>query len=116
MSDELNMRETDTVQPLDGMTLHQAGKRLEVDVEAYRHFLEDAGLSPEQEREVIEALWSVIVGFVELGFGVHPAQLVAEDKLKKTNETTPHVRTDRVQYEHSTQENATETQRESEDS
>jgi hypothetical protein len=44
------------------------------DVSRYEHFLEDQGLSAEQKRAMLEALWSIIVGFVDLGFGVHPVQ------------------------------------------
>jgi hypothetical protein len=44
------------------------------DVERYERYLEDQGLSAEQKRAMLEALWSIIVGFVDLGFGVHPAQ------------------------------------------
>ena len=40
----------------------------------YEHFLEDQGLSAEQKRAMLEALWSIIVSFVDLGFGVHPVQ------------------------------------------
>ncbi|XWN29350.1 MAG: hypothetical protein ROR55_17835 [Devosia sp.] len=114
--DQYEPNGADVATPLEGLTLDPMSRTLELDVEAYRHFLEGAGLTPDQEREVIEALWGVIVGFVELGFGVHPAQQVAEDKLKDIENITPQAGTDRVQYEHSTQENAIETQRESEDS
>lgn len=44
------------------------------DVSRYEHFLEDQGLSAEQKRAMLEALWSIIVSFVDLGFGVHPLQ------------------------------------------
>ncbi|MEM8549111.1 MAG: hypothetical protein AAGF46_13210, partial [Pseudomonadota bacterium] len=79
-TDQYDQNGTDIVTPLEGLTLDATSRRLELDVEAYRYFLEAAGLSPDQEREVIEALWGVIVGFVDLGFGLHPAQQVAEDK------------------------------------
>lgn len=45
-----------------------------VDYEKYERFLEDAELTDEQKRQFIEALWQIIVSFVDLGFGVHPAQ------------------------------------------
>ena len=45
-----------------------------VDYEKYAHFLEDADLAEEQKREFLQAVWEVIVGFVSLGFGVHPVQ------------------------------------------
>lgn len=48
--------------------------KITLDIQAYEHFLEDADLSDDQRREFLEALWSIICSFVELGFGVHPAQ------------------------------------------
>ena len=47
-----------------------------VDYKKYAHFLEDTDLSEIQKREFLQALWQIIVGFVDLGFGVHPAQQV----------------------------------------
>ena len=48
---------------------------LPFDVDAYRHFIADLGLSDDQERQVIEALAFFVLSFVDHGFGVHPAQL-----------------------------------------
>lgn len=44
------------------------------DAARYEHFLEEMDLTDEQKRALLEALWSIIVGFVDLGFGVHPVQ------------------------------------------
>jgi len=33
-------------------------------------------LNDEQRQQIIEALWSIITAFVDLGFGVHPMQEV----------------------------------------
>ncbi|MFA5581623.1 MAG: hypothetical protein WDA25_06685 [Paracoccaceae bacterium] len=49
---------------------------LTVDVERYQAYLDDPGLSNEQKQEFLHALWSIIVTFVDLGFGVHPVQEV----------------------------------------
>lgn len=45
-----------------------------VDVEKYQGYLDGSGLSQAQKEEVLQAMWLIIVSFVELGFGVHPAQ------------------------------------------
>lgn len=45
-----------------------------VDYEAYAHLLDDADLSEDDKRELLQALWSIICSFVQLGYGVHPAQ------------------------------------------
>lgn len=49
---------------------------LTVDVKKYEALLDDPDLSDAQKEEFLRALWSVVVTFVELGFGVHPLQEV----------------------------------------
>lgn len=49
-------------------------KRLTIDVAKYDAYLADADLTEVERRQVLEALWSIIVAFVDLGFEVHPAQ------------------------------------------
>ena len=47
---------------------------LTLDVSLYEDYLENGDLTEEQKREFLEALWVIIVGFVDLGFGIHPVQ------------------------------------------
>ncbi|MDG1168142.1 MAG: hypothetical protein P8N14_03015 [Sulfitobacter sp.] len=49
---------------------------LTVDVEKYQAFLDGADMTEVQKEEFLQALWSIIVSFVDLGFGVHPLQAV----------------------------------------
>jgi len=49
-----------------------------VDVEKYKALLDDPALSEAEKENFLQALWSVVVTFVDLGFGVHPLQLVRE--------------------------------------
>jgi len=58
-----------------------------VDVEKYKAFLDDPALTEVQKEEFLQALWSIIVSFVELGFGVHPLQEVCESE----DEPSPEV-------------------------
>ena len=51
-----------------------APRMLTLDVDRYQKYLDDADLSDAQKQDVLEALWSIIVNFVDLGFGVHPVQ------------------------------------------
>lgn len=62
------------------------------DVGRYEHFLEDQGLSAEQKRAMLEALWSIIVSFVDLGFGVHPVQQECGQKKEETEDSAQGVR------------------------
>jgi hypothetical protein len=47
---------------------------LTIDWDAYLPFFEDDDISEADKQELIEALWSIVVSFVDLGFGVHPVQ------------------------------------------
>lgn len=51
---------------------------LTIDWELYGEYLEDSDLSDDQKREFIETLWSIVIAFVDLGFGVHPVQQACE--------------------------------------
>ena len=47
---------------------------LTLDVALYEHMLADSDLTDGQKQEFLQELWSIIVAFVDLGFGVHPLQ------------------------------------------
>lgn len=47
---------------------------LTVDVEKYQSWLDSSEMSQAQKEEFLQALWSIVVSFVELGYGVHPLQ------------------------------------------
>jgi len=85
-------------------------KPLTINYELYEHYLEESDLDIAQKREFLDALWSVIVGFVDLGFGTHPIQQVKSegcgqndtigdfltsnfDDVVKSNEETPKTKT-----------------------
>lgn len=59
---------------------------VEIDTAKYQKYLDDPALSDDQKEDVIEALWSIITAFVDLGFGVHPMQEVCG----KNTETVDH--------------------------
>lgn len=56
----------------------------------YAHYVRDYDLSEEQQRELLEAIWSIMVGFVDLGFGIHPIQQ-ARDSTKMLETDSPSV-------------------------
>jgi hypothetical protein len=51
---------------------------LSFDVEAYMQYVQEFDLTDAQSREVLSALWSCMVGFVDLGFRIHPVQQARE--------------------------------------
>ena len=50
-----------------------------LDVEKYLPFFDEFDLTPDQKREMIEALWSVAEAVADMAYGVHPVQLVTAD-------------------------------------
>ena len=47
---------------------------LQVDWEVYAQMLEASDWSDDQKREFIETIWSLVMTFVDLGYGIHPVQ------------------------------------------
>ncbi len=47
---------------------------LGVDLSCYLPLLEDDAISDADKQALLESLWSIIVSFVQLGWGVHPIQ------------------------------------------
>jgi len=54
--------------------VRRAAPVLTIDYALYEDYLEGSGLDEAQKREFLDALWSIVVEFVLLGFAVHPAQ------------------------------------------
>jgi RNAse (barnase) inhibitor barstar len=58
---------------------------LSIDYDLYDQYLQDAELSDEERREFLDALWSIIVQFVDLGFGVHPLQQLGDQNAETSS-------------------------------
>lgn len=72
MKDELNFAGFDLQERFDA----SAKAVVRVDVDKYQALLDSADMTDAQKEEYLQALWSIIVAFVEMGFGVHPLQEV----------------------------------------
>jgi len=57
-------------------------------------YLKDWDATPEQKQEFADTLWQIIVAFVDLGFGVHPAQQVLQETRGQNEETEADLTTD----------------------
>ncbi len=54
---------------------------LSIDWEVYAAMLEESDMPLDQQKELIETLWSIVVMFVDLGFDLNPvAQICGEDE------------------------------------
>ena len=60
--------------PLNKTTVKPGYPALTIDYALYERHLEESGWTEAQKREFLDALWSIMVQFVDLGFGIHPAQ------------------------------------------
>lgn len=65
--------------PLRTEFIEVARPVVSVDVEKYKAFLDGSDMTESQKEEFLQALWSIVVTYVELGFGVHPLQQVCDD-------------------------------------
>ena len=50
-----------------------------LDVALYESYLADSSMTADEKHAYLEALWSIIVSCVSLGFGVHPLQQVEDE-------------------------------------
>ena len=64
---------------------------LTIDWELYGKYLDASDLSDAEKREFLETLWSIVVSFVELGFGVHPLQQVTDNACAQQAEIAKFV-------------------------
>ena len=55
----------------------------------YDEFFEGDDMTDEQKRELLEIIWSIVVTFVDLGFGIEATQqALASALLPESNETS----------------------------
>jgi hypothetical protein len=64
--------------PENGSVRHPPA--LTFDPAEYLSFLEDSDWTDSQKREFIEALWVIVIGFVDLGFDLNPVGKVVDIK------------------------------------
>lgn len=87
--------ETQGIQVVD-----RAGRpALTLNVDDYRQYVEALNLSEEQEQELLQTLWTIIVSFVDLGFGIESVQQAI--KKPSNNETRSNARKEGLHHEHS---------------
>ena len=71
------------------VTFEAAARRIiKVDVERYQSYLDDTGMTDQQKKDFLQAMWLVMMSFVEIGFEVHPIQHVCGKASSPGNETS----------------------------
>lgn len=62
-------------------------KSVEIDIEKYDELLNKRDITAEQRNEALQALWAIIIAFVELGFSVSPT----EEAIKSRKSTDSRI-------------------------
>ncbi|MBT9247857.1 hypothetical protein KM031_12385 [Gemmobacter fulvus] len=70
----LHEAEIKTTRPMNVIAQHRPHGHVEIDTEHYQALLDGSDLNAKQRTDFLAALWSVIVAFTDLGYGVHPLQ------------------------------------------
>lgn len=47
---------------------------IQFDAQEFTHFLDETDLTEEQKLEYIQTIWSIVLQFIDMGFGLHPLQ------------------------------------------
>lgn len=99
----------------DGGTFPSPPLALSVDWKLFEHHLAEEDLTEEEKREFIEALWYIIISFVDLGFGIEPVnQALRAAALDDLQPVRPVAETT-VDSSSSDEDNATKTNTEESD-
>lgn len=62
---------------------------LSIDWDMYLPLLEDTNIPDAEKRALIEAVWSIVMACVDLGFSVHPTQLVNKQGCEQKPQSSP---------------------------
>lgn len=64
-------------------------RALTLDLEAYLGQLDDWDITQAEKEEWLLALWTILVGFAEMGLGIHPVQRVLSAREGEECDTGP---------------------------
>lgn len=64
---------------------------LSIDWEVYAAMLEDSDMPLDQQRELIETLWSIVVAFVDLGFDLNPVAQICGQSDDALSDDPPDI-------------------------
>jgi hypothetical protein len=58
--------------------IHERGPpnlAIQFDAKEFAHFLEGSDWSEDQKLEYIQTIWTIVLQFIDMGFGIHPFQI-----------------------------------------
>lgn len=59
-------------------TIEPLFTNIKVDVKRFESYLDDPDLTQAEREELLETIFAIVLGFVDLGFGIHPVQQACE--------------------------------------
>lgn len=69
----------ETTLPVKSSARNGFHRQLEIDMQHYQALLDGHDLNSQQKTDLLEALWSVIIAFIDFGYSVHPVQRAVPD-------------------------------------
>lgn len=76
-SDSADVRESEFTWPEPTGADERFYPPLKLNVACYEELLSDFDMSDEERVALLEAMWNIVVSFVDLGFDLHPLQRIA---------------------------------------
>ena len=64
---------------------------IQIDWQALLPYLEDSDLPDEDKRAFVETLWSIVLSFVDLGYGLNPTQEICGEVIDLNRIFTGHT-------------------------
>lgn len=80
---------TDDHDPVPSLDSPPAFQPLHFDVREYMQFVEDEDLTEAQAEDLLRTVWEIVVAFVDIAYGIHPAQQVLVDGSRETTGSLP---------------------------
>ena len=66
--------------PSDRIESEKEHSHLSFDFHEFGHFVEDSELTEEEQKELLEALWTILIQFIDMGFGSQSLQSKTDDE------------------------------------
>lgn len=80
----------------NGAAVHAGWRALKFDAARYQRFLDDTDWTDAQKQEFTAAVWEIVVGFVDLGFGLNLIQHVSSERMLLEVDSPPMISSDNI--------------------